>query len=93
MYISCFPRVLPPCLGGGQQLGAVLSPLPSHFSPSFCAPFVWVVLCQSPAGGQGAVPASWHLRAWQIAIELLLLSFESHYKKRLTRSNANSEVF
>lgn len=68
-----------------------------HISNNFSASFVLsLVLWSLPHGDRallllaGIYP---HAPVQQIAIERLPLSFKSGYKKSLTRSNANREVF
>lgn len=66
-------------------------------SLNFCASFVPSLVLWSLPHGECALPllAGIYLQApvWQIVIEQLPLSFKSGYKKSLTRSNANREVF
>lgn len=65
--------------------------------PNFCALFVPLFVFWSLLRGDRALPLlagiCLHAPVWQIAIEQLPLSFNSGYKKSLTRSNANGEVF
>lgn len=104
--ILLFPTGLPPGLGDGEPLRAVrMSPSslqhmnvdPIFVHLNFCASFVPSLVLWSLPHGECALPllAGIYLQApvWQIAIEQLPLSFKSGYKKSLTRSNANREVF